>query len=69
MAAQLPNVPDHQSDVGNTLDELAELARRRKDYPSACRLLEEAEPYLKKALAANPRHPLYREVLRDCRRE
>jgi tetratricopeptide (TPR) repeat protein len=68
LAAQLPNVPDHQNDVGNTLDEMAELARRRKDYPAARRLLEEAEPYLKKALDANPRHPFYREVYSDTRR-
>jgi hypothetical protein len=59
---------DYQDDVGNTLDELAELARRRKDDPEARRLLEEAEPYLKRALDANPRHPFYREVYSDTRR-
>jgi serine/threonine-protein kinase len=62
------NVPDYQNDVGNTLDEMAELARRHKDYPAARHLLEEAQPYLKKALEANPRHPFYREVYSDTRR-
>jgi tetratricopeptide (TPR) repeat protein len=60
LATDSRNVPDYQNDVGNTLDELGELARRRKDYPAALRLLEEAEPYLKKALDANPRNPVYR---------
>jgi tetratricopeptide (TPR) repeat protein len=68
LAADFPNVPDYQNDVGNTLDELAELARRRKDYPAARRLLEEAQPYLQKALDANPHHPFYREVYSDTRR-
>jgi serine/threonine-protein kinase len=68
LVAVFPHVPEYHSDVGNTLDELAELARRRKDYHSARRLLEEAQPYLKKALDANPRHPFYREVFSDTRR-
>jgi serine/threonine protein kinase/Tfp pilus assembly protein PilF len=68
LAAEFTNVPDYQDDVANTLDEMAELARRRKDYPEARRLLEEAEPYLKRALEANPRHPFYREVYSDTRR-
>jgi tetratricopeptide (TPR) repeat protein len=68
LAADFPAVPDYQNDVANTLDELAELARRRKDYPEARRLLEEAEPYLKKAMDANPRQPFYREVYSDTRR-
>jgi serine/threonine protein kinase/tetratricopeptide (TPR) repeat protein len=68
LAADFPAVPDYQNDVGNTLDEMADLARRRKDYPAARRLLQEAEPYLKKALDANPRHPFYREVYSDTRR-
>jgi tetratricopeptide (TPR) repeat protein len=68
LVAVFPHVPEYHSDVGNTLDELAELARRRKDYPAARRLLEEAEPYLKKALEADPRHPFYREVYSDTRR-
>jgi tetratricopeptide (TPR) repeat protein len=68
LAADFPNVPDYQNDVGNTLDEMAELARRRKDYHTARRLLEEAQPHLQKALDANPRHPFYREVYSDTRR-
>jgi serine/threonine-protein kinase len=68
LAADFPGVADYQNSVANTLDELAELARRRKDYPAARRLLEEAQPYLKKALDANPRHPFYREVFSDTRR-
>jgi serine/threonine-protein kinase len=68
LATDFHAVPEYQNDVGNTLDELAELARRRKDYPAARRLLEEAEPYLKKALDTNPHHPFYREVYSDTRR-
>jgi serine/threonine-protein kinase len=67
LAADFPKVPDYQNDVGNTLDELAELARRRKDYPEARRLLEKAEPYLKRAMEANPRHPDYREAFCENR--
>jgi serine/threonine-protein kinase len=69
LATEYPAVPQYQADLANTLEGLAELARGRKDYPAARRLLEAAEPYLHKALEANPRDPFYRAVLRDCRQE
>jgi hypothetical protein len=67
LAADFPNVSDYQNDVGNTLDEMAELARRGKDYPTARRLLDEAQPHLQKALEANPRHPAYRQFFCENR--
>jgi hypothetical protein len=69
LAADFPGVPDYQADLANTLEALAELARGRKDCTAARRLLEEAEPHLRKALEANPRDPVYRAVFCDIRRE
>jgi serine/threonine-protein kinase len=69
LAADFPGVPGYKAELANILEGLAELARGRKDYPAARRLLGDAEPYLHKALEANPRDPFYRGVLRECRRE
>jgi serine/threonine-protein kinase len=69
LAADFPAVPDYQAELANTLDGLAELARVRKDHPEARRLLEEARPHVQVALEANPRHPFYREIVRNLRRE
>jgi serine/threonine-protein kinase len=56
----LPTVPDYQNDLGNTMDGLAELLHARRQYAAARQLLEQAHPYLHKALDTNPRHPVYR---------
>jgi serine/threonine-protein kinase len=68
LAADYPGVPRYKADLANTLDSLAELARARKDFPAARRLLDEARPSIAAALEANPRHPFYREVYSDTRR-
>jgi serine/threonine-protein kinase len=67
LAAEFPAVPAYQADLANAMDSLAKLARGRKDYPSARRLLEEARPHIQAALEANPRHPFCRAVFCDNR--
>jgi serine/threonine-protein kinase len=69
LAADFPAVPDYQAELANTLEGLAELARRRKDHPAARRLLEEARPHTQAALEANPRHPFYRVVFCEIRKD
>jgi hypothetical protein len=46
---------------------LAELARARKDYAAARRLLEDASGPVQKALDAKPDHPFFRAVYCDNR--
>jgi serine/threonine-protein kinase len=67
LAAEFPTVPDYQHQLANTMGNLGELALGRKDYPAARRLLEEAGPYIKAALEANPRHPYYRAAFCENR--
>ena len=60
LAADFSNVPDYESDLANTMVNLAELCRDRTDYPQARELLEAARPHTLAALKANPRNPAYR---------
>jgi tetratricopeptide (TPR) repeat protein len=65
LAAESPSL--YGVDVANTLDELADLLRERKDFRATLRLLEEARPHVQAALDANPRHPRYRTVFCEHR--
>jgi tetratricopeptide (TPR) repeat protein len=62
LVADFPGVPDYQCDLVNTLSGLAEMARSRKEYSSARKLLEQARAPLQATLDASPQHPFYREV-------
>jgi tetratricopeptide (TPR) repeat protein len=59
LATDSPGVPEYQGNLANAMDSLAEMLRRRKDYPVARQLLEQAWSHLLGALAANPRDLAY----------
>jgi tetratricopeptide (TPR) repeat protein len=65
---QFPNVPDHQGSLANAMASLAVVLSRRKDFPLARQLLEQAQPHLQAALDANPHNPFYRKVFCTNRR-
>jgi tetratricopeptide (TPR) repeat protein len=65
LAANFPAVPDYANNLAGTLVNLALLARNRKDYVQARRLLEQALPHHRAALRANPRHTDYRRFFRN----
>jgi tetratricopeptide (TPR) repeat protein len=67
LAADFPNVPEYRAQVANTLDGLAELARGRKDFPSARRLLEQARAEVQAALDANALDPFFHAVFCENR--
>jgi serine/threonine-protein kinase len=69
LVAEFPEVPDYRARVANALVGLAELAQGRKDYRAARQLLAEAQPHLQRALAVNHKHPFYRAVFREHRRD
>jgi tetratricopeptide (TPR) repeat protein len=65
LAHDFPAVPDYQNEVAGSLVNLARLVGDRQDFVGARRLLEEALPYHRAALKANPRHPAYRDFYRN----
>jgi tetratricopeptide (TPR) repeat protein len=65
LAADFPKVPDYRNGAAVTLFNLADVARRRRDFAAARRLLDEALPYHQAALQANPRLPDYRQYYRN----
>jgi tetratricopeptide (TPR) repeat protein len=65
LVADFPIVPNYKAELANTMNGLAQLFRDRKDSPSARQLLEQARPYIRAALDADPRYTFYRAVLRD----
>src|SRR5262249_56917466 len=60
LAADFPIVADYQNDLAGTMVNLAILLRERKEFEPARQLLEDALPYHRAALKANPRKPAYR---------
>ena len=58
-------VPDYRNDVAGTLFNPANAANKRRDFAAARRLVDEAFPYHRDALQANPRHPDYRSCYRN----
>jgi serine/threonine protein kinase/tetratricopeptide (TPR) repeat protein len=63
LAADYPNVPDHQSTVGGTLNNWAIWLERQGQLERAQQLLRAAITWQEKAIRANPKNPLYREFL------
>jgi tetratricopeptide (TPR) repeat protein len=67
LAHDFPTVSDYQNELAGTMLNLANLHRARKEFQAARRLLEEALPYHRAALKANPRHPEFRQFYRNNR--
>ncbi len=59
-----PDVPDHESNWGSALGNLATSFGRQRDWGGARPLLEQAVAHQQKALQKSPRHPLYLKRLR-----
>jgi serine/threonine-protein kinase len=65
LATDFPAAPDHRSNVASMLINLAKLKNLTKDQAAAKKLLEQARPHHQAALAANGKHPVYRQALRE----
>ena len=65
LAADFPNQPDLRNELAGTCVNLAVLCNQRRDFQAAKAYLEEARPHHQAALKANPRHPIYRQFLRN----
>jgi tetratricopeptide (TPR) repeat protein len=65
--AKFPAVPEYQIKLSGTLYNLGNLLRDRKAFDAARRMYEEAIVHNQAALKANPRHSLYRQLLRNSR--
>jgi tetratricopeptide (TPR) repeat protein len=62
LVAEFPTVTHYQCLLATTLYGLAELARDRKEHATVRQLLEQARPYLQKALGDYPRDSYYRQA-------
>ena len=67
LATEFPAVPDYQNALAGTLGNMALMAVQDKKYDDARRLLDEATPYHRAALRANPRDRDYRQTYRNNR--
>jgi serine/threonine protein kinase/tetratricopeptide (TPR) repeat protein len=67
LAADYPTVADYANSVAGTLANLSYLHTDAKDYVEARKLLEQARPYHRRALAASPTNGVYREFFRNNR--
>jgi serine/threonine protein kinase/tetratricopeptide (TPR) repeat protein len=65
LVAAVPSVPDYQSYLGATLNDLAELRRDRGELAEARALVEKAIRHQQMARNANPMNPNYRQFLRN----
>jgi serine/threonine-protein kinase len=65
LAADFPKVPNYHDELAGTLGNLAILANLQRDFALAQRRLKEAQPANQAALAANPKHPVYRQCYRN----
>jgi tetratricopeptide (TPR) repeat protein len=63
LASDFSSIPDYQSRLGDTLQNLAMVLRERKELTTARGHLKEAICRQGAALAVNPRNPTYRENL------
>jgi hypothetical protein len=61
------NLPEDHNELANTLVNLAELLRDRREFLPARELLEGAAVHHQAALKANSKHPFYRLVYRNNR--
>ena len=62
---EFPNVPENRNDLAGTCVNLANLFLKQRDFRSAKSHLEEAAPHHAAALAAKPKHPIYRQFYRN----
>jgi eukaryotic-like serine/threonine-protein kinase len=65
LARDHPESPDCASDLGGTLNNLATIDLGAGRFAEACDRLNEAIAWQRKALAAYPQNPTYREFLRN----
>jgi serine/threonine-protein kinase len=61
------NLPDYHNELANTMVNLAELLRDRREFLAARELLGSAAVHHQAALKANPQNPIYRLVFRNDR--
>jgi hypothetical protein len=64
LAADFPDVPNHQNETAGAMVNLARMLLARNDPRGARALLEEAVPYHQAALKASPRNLFYRNFYR-----
>jgi serine/threonine protein kinase len=64
LAAEFPKVPGYHNGAAAILFSLGKVARLRRDFAAARKLLDEAIPYHRAALRAKPRDPEYRLLYR-----
>ena len=65
LAQEQPSVAGFQSALGATLNNLAKIHLAERRYAEACDQLREAIRRQKNALASVPRHPMYRQFLKN----
>jgi serine/threonine-protein kinase len=65
VVADFPLAPDYHFEVGNSVRNLAYRLRKAKEFAEASKLLEKTALHHAEALRLNPKHPLYRESLRN----
>jgi tetratricopeptide (TPR) repeat protein len=65
LAADFLSMPDYCNEAAGLLGNLALLANQHREFAAARERLEEALPYHRAALKANPRHPIYRQFYRS----
>jgi tetratricopeptide (TPR) repeat protein len=69
LTSDYPTVPDYHSDLGQASGRLAGLLSALSEWVEAGERFEEAIRQQRAALGANPRHPLYRWLLRNHLRD
>jgi serine/threonine-protein kinase len=65
LAREHPESPDYASNLGGLLHNMSVIDSGGKHFDQARAKLQQAISWQKKALAANPRHPTYRQFLRN----
>ena len=69
LVSDYPNLPDFEGDLGMTLGNLGWLLGRQEKWPEARSHLLKAIPHVQAALKPNPKHPDYRQALRNQYRD
>jgi eukaryotic-like serine/threonine-protein kinase len=69
LARKSPAVADYQALLGMTLGNLGWLRTEQKNWPEARRLIEQGIEHMRASLQPNPKHPDYRQELRNQYRD
>jgi len=69
LVSDYPNLPDFEGDLGMTLGNLGWHFGRQQQWPEARSHLLKAIPHVQAALKPNPKHPNYRQALRNQYRD